>query len=131
MQATVLASEIIARFILFSRWIRLDGTVRQDAFIPDDRLELSVTRCSGVPEREIWGIAEGIARVSGRNLHGKADVGVAVVRSNSLDVKASPQAENPYHADVVNWPARKDEQKMAAMALAAVSQFRPPRLNPL
>ena len=126
MQATVLASEIVARFILFSRWIRSDGTVRQDAFIPDERLELSVMRCSGVVDQEIWGIAEGVARVSGRNLHGRADVGVAVVRSNSLDVRPSPQAGNPYHADVINWPVRKDEQKIAAMALAAASQFHSP-----
>ena len=126
MQATVLASEIVARFILFSRWIRSDGTVRQDAFIPDERLELSVMRCLGVPDTEIWGIAEGIARVSGRNLHGRADVRVAIVRSNSPDVRPSPQEGNSYHADVVNWPVRKDEQKIAAMALAAVSQFDSP-----
>ena len=67
MRGTVLDSEIVTRFILFSRWIRSDGTVKQDAFIPDERLELSVTRCSGVPDREIRDIAEGVARVSGRN----------------------------------------------------------------
>jgi len=86
-------------------------------------LELSVTRCSGVPDKEIWNIAEGIARISVRNLHGRADVGVAVVRSNKLDVKSTPQDGNPYHADVVNWSARKDEQKMTAMVLAAESRF--------
>ncbi len=126
MQSVVLDTESLARFILFGRWIRADGTVRQDAFIPDERLELSVTRCSGVSDREIWNIAEGIARVSGRNLHGRADVVVAVVRSNNLDVKSTPQDGNPHHADVVNWPIRKDEQKMVAMALAASSRFHPP-----
>ncbi len=123
MQDVVLDSESLARFILFGRWIRADGTVRQDAFIPDERLELSVTRCSGVLDKEIWKIAEGIAKVSGRNLHGMADVGVTVVRDNNLDVKSTPQDGNPYHADVVNWPPRKDEQKIKAMALAARSSF--------
>ena len=126
MHGPVLDSEIVARFILYSRWVRADGTVRQDAFIPDDQLELSVTRCSGVPDREIWEIAEGIARASERSLHGKADIGVAVIRSNKLDVKVTPVPENPHHADVVNWPVRKDEQKIAAMALAASSQFHSP-----
>ncbi len=131
MPSAVLVSEWLARFILFGRWVRADGTVRQDAFIPDERLELSVTRCSGVLDTEIWNIGEGVARESGRNLHGRADVGVAVVKSNNLDVRTTPQEGNPYHADVVNWPARKDEQKMAAMALAAAAQFRPPRVNSL
>jgi len=125
MRGAVLDNEIVTRFILFSRWIRSDGTVKQDAFIPDERLELSVTRCSGVPDREIRDIAEGVARVSGRNLHGRADVGVEVVRSNNLDVIASPVPENPHHADVTGWPTRKDEQKVAAMALAASSQVHP------
>ena len=123
MRGTVLDNEIVTRFILFSRWIRSDGTVKQDAFIPDERLELSVTRCSGVPDREIRDIAEGVARVSGRNLHGRADVGVSVVRANNLDVAVSSVPENPHHADVVNWPLRKDEQKILAMVLAGSSNF--------
>ena len=125
-QSLILDSELLARFILFGRWIRADGTVRQDAFIPDERLELSVTRCSRVPEKEIWNIAKDIAKISGRNLHGRADVGVAVVRSNNLEVKSTPQNGNAHHADVVNWPARKDEQKMKAMALADESSFHSP-----
>ena len=123
MHGTVLDSEVVARFILFSKWIRPDGTIKQDAFIPDERLELSVTRCSGVPDQEIWGIADGVARVSRRNLHGRADVGVKDARLNNLDIVATPVPENPHHADIVNWPMRKDERKIVAMVLAENSKF--------
>jgi len=94
----VLPDELLARYITSSRWYRrADQTVKQDAFIPPENpLELSTTRHLNLSENEIWDIGNEI--VSGqqnRKLHGRADVEVSHVTSQSLNVVADPTTDNP------------------------------------
>jgi hypothetical protein len=54
--------EWLARFILYSRWIRgSDNTVKQDAFIPPQDSELSVTRHLDLSEEELWQAGQVVA----------------------------------------------------------------------
>ena len=47
-------AELLARFILFRDWIRADGTVKADAFVPPSDLQLSVTRHLRLHDAELW-----------------------------------------------------------------------------
>ena len=46
--------ELLARFMLFSRWIREDRTLRPDGFMPSPNSDLSVTRQFGLSEVALW-----------------------------------------------------------------------------
>jgi hypothetical protein len=46
-------AELLMRFVLRRQWIRRNGTVKQDAFIPPSDLELSVTRHIGLSDDDI------------------------------------------------------------------------------
>ena len=50
--------ELVARFVLFSKWIRDDKTVRPDAFIPHPYPNLSVTRHRELSEFALWQIGQ-------------------------------------------------------------------------
>lgn len=118
--------ELLARYITSSRWYRKrDQTVKQDAFIPpEDPLELSTTRHLNLSENEIWDIGDEI--VSGqknRKLHGRADVRVSHVTSQSLNVVADPTADNPNHANIKGWPLSKDARKLLALEIAMGARF--------
>lgn len=123
---TAIASdEILARFILFKGWIRNDGTVKQDAFVPPRDLDLSVTRLRYLLEQEVWRIGQTIAGARPATLHGRADIPAAEVRQRELDVVPRPVADNPNHAVVIGWPSDKPAQKIIAQELAAKSSFMP------
>ena len=126
MTDSILHEELLARYITSSRWYRKkDQTVKQDAFIPpEDPLELSTTRHLNLSENEIWGIGNEI--VSGqqnRKLHGRADVEVSHVMSQSLDVVADPTTDNPNHANIKGWPSSKDARKLLALEIARGARF--------
>jgi hypothetical protein len=125
MTDTVLFDELLARYVTSSRWFRKqDQTVKQDAFIPpEDPLELSVTRHLNLSDDEIWNIGAGVATGQNRTLHGRADVKVAHVESQSLSVIADPAPNNPNHANICGWPAQKDLRKMRALEIARRAQF--------
>ena len=57
--STVADDEVLARFILHKRYIRNDGTLKPDLFIPHPHTDLSVTRHVGLEESSIWAIGEG------------------------------------------------------------------------
>lgn len=120
---TVADGEILARFVLFSRWIRADGTVKPDAFVPDKNLELSVTRHFGLSHQELWQIGQEIADARPAKLHGRADVMADNVRKQFLDVIPTPQPRN--HANIVSWPGEKSAQKIIEQELAAEAEFVP------
>lgn len=73
-QAAVGMEELLARYVLYSKWVRSDQTVRADAFIPYPYPDLSVTRHVGLTEEEIWGLGEEVAGKRGLRLYGRADV---------------------------------------------------------
>ncbi len=125
---TVADDEQLARFILFSNWIRIsDRTVKPDAFIPRPYpdLDLSVTRHKNLSEQELWQIGQGIADARPATLYGRADTSAGDVRRQALEVEPKPVANNPNHANVIGWPSDKPAQKIIAQELAAKANFVP------
>ena len=117
--------EQLARFILFSKWIRSsDQTVKPEAFLPDPNFELSVTRHLALTDEALWNVGENVAAASARNLHGRADIGAGFVRQQSLNVDSAPVQNNPNHANIINWPPDKPAQKIIALVLASHSVYR-------
>lgn len=117
--------EMLARYILYSRWVREDQTVRPEAFIPHPYPDLSVTRHTGISEERLWQIGQEVAQDVGRTLYGRADLTTQTVRSAELDPISAPTAENANHVNIVGWPANKAEQKSRAQKLAADSHYVP------
>jgi hypothetical protein len=74
-------------------------------------------------EAEIWRIGYSVATPQGKTLYGRADVTAADCTIGSLAVRAAPIPENPNHANIVNWPMDKSEQKSLALAIAAKATF--------
>src|ERR1700689_41484 len=59
--------EKLARFVFRRQWVRQDGTIKQDAFIPPFDLELSVTRHLNNTDSQLWQTGEEIAGELGIN----------------------------------------------------------------
>lgn len=111
--------ETVARFILFSRHYRSsDNTVRQDAFVPHPRPELSMMRHRDATIDEIWQEGRRVAGLRKSTLYGRADVAVAAFTAESVRVVPKPVLENPNHADAIDWPTGKPEQKIIALQIA-------------
>jgi hypothetical protein len=116
--------EWLARFILFSKWIRpSDHTVRPEAFIPHPYPDLSVTRHKDLSERELWQIGEGVANARPAKLYGRTDIQVTELQRQALTVESKPVANNPNHANVIGWPVEKSAQKSIAQQLVAGRPF--------
>ena len=120
--------ERLARFVLFSRWIRRSGnteTVKADAFIPHPYPNLSVTRHLLLSEQALWRIGNEVAKVRSATLYGSADITVADATNNKLQVAPAPAPVpgNPNHANVIGWPLDKPAQKIIALELAAAAIF--------
>ena len=121
--ATLLADEILARFVMFQHWIRADGTVRADAFVPPKDLQLSATRHISLSELAIWEIGELVAAARDVELLGRADIAVRSITSAGLSAQPAPIRENPNHAHVTGWPQDKPSQKILAQQLAAMAEY--------
>jgi hypothetical protein len=122
----VARDEMLARYVLHSSHIRPSNqTIKQDAFVPHPRPNLSVTRHLSATEIELWTVGDNVAAASGKTLYGRGDVSTTVCLARNLTVKASPTANNPNHADVSAWPADKPAQKIIALEIAAVAKFVP------
>lgn len=117
--------ELLARFVIFSRWIRTsDLTVRPDAFIPHPWPDLSVTRHVGLSEEELWQIGQGVAdQRPEATLYGRADIRALNVRARSLRIEPTPEPRN--HANISGWPTDKPAQKSIAQLLAAAAKYAP------
>ena len=112
--------EQLARFVLFSKWIRTsDRTIKPDAFIPHPYPDLSVTRHKDISEEVLWRIGMDVAEARPATLYGRADICTADVRRQMLEVETQPVANNPNHANVIGWPTDKPAQKIVAQELAA------------
>ncbi|WP_142524427.1 hypothetical protein [Methylacidimicrobium cyclopophantes] len=119
----------MARFVTVSRWVREDRTIRPDAFVPPPDLRLSVTRHDALSVEGLWSIGRAVvaqvARTRKAELSGRADRCVRDVLRFGLATEAAPVPGNPYHAEIVGWPAEKAAQKNIAQQLAAIAAFRP------
>ena len=112
--------ELLARFIVHGNELRADGTVRPLLFLPYKRVTLSVNRHRDATLAETWAIGHQVAAERGKTLSGRADLRASSCRITPLDVVPQPiLPHNPNHADVVGYPARKDEQLSLAAKLAA------------
>jgi len=115
--------ELLARFMLFSRWIREDRTLRPDGFMPSPNSDLSVTRQFGLSEVALWQIGQAVADSLQKILYGRADLKTADVRRQRLQVDAAPLSENLNHANITGWPPDKPSRKIIAQELAASATF--------
>ena len=121
---SVADSELLARFVTSSRWIRSsDNTIRQDAFIPHPYPDLSVTRHKDLSPEQIWRIGTDIANARPVPLYGRADLSCFNVRRQKLFVEPRPTPENLNHASITGWPLDKPAQKILAQELAAAAVF--------
>jgi hypothetical protein len=118
--------EKLSRFILQSNHFRkADNTVKQDAFIPHPREDLSVTRNLDLLQDTIWAIGEAVSQQTGKKLYGRAENQASVYLEHKLKIFAAPVSNNPYHANITGWPADKSAQKMIALEIAARACFVP------
>lgn len=111
--------EAVTRFLMFSKWIRADNTIKSDAFVPPPDLEFSVTRLRDATDLELWTVGNAVATASNRNLHGRADLQVKAFIDQQLRVQAAPDPQNPNHAIATDWPDQHDKQMLIAKKLAA------------
>lgn len=126
--SVVADDECLARFILFSKWIRnSDQTAKPEAFIPYPYPDLSVTRHINLSEDVLWKIGQDVADTRGVTLYGRADICSSTVRRQHLKIAPAPVQKNLNHANIVGWPADKPAQKIIAQQLAADSVYRAKR----
>lgn len=95
------------------------------------RGETSVFRVDGLSSEEVWDIGiDFVARNRRQALKGRADLDVAHVLVVNLKVEPDT-TPHPRHANIVDWPAEKHEQKMMATKLASVAATSPPPNQPV
>ena len=113
-------NELLARFIVNSNEKRPDGTVTPALFLPYKLVELSVNRHREATANETWVIGRRVAMLRQKTLYGRADIRASFCRIKPLDVVPKPiLPHNPNHADIIGFPAPKDEQLSLAQKLAA------------
>ena len=123
--SAVADEEQLARFILYSKWIRSsDQTARPDAFIPHPYPDLSVTRHLNLSEEALWKAGQHVADARPATLYGRADIYAAAARRQHLKIDPAPVPKNPNHANITGWPEDKPAQKIIALELAANSVYR-------
>jgi hypothetical protein len=113
--------EQLARFVVYSKWVRADQTVRPDAFIPHPYPDLSVTRHAGISEIELWQLGQAVAEARPATLYGRADVGSGIVTGLSLRIIPSEPPRN--HANIRGWPLEKARQKSIAQEIVASARY--------
>jgi hypothetical protein len=126
-------NEELARFIVagqstrsLRKYIREDNTVKPQLFLPYSHVELSVNRHRDCKDNEIWGFGQAIAAYRQMAFYGRSDIAVASCNFDKLTVVAKPIVDhplgvpnNPNHADIVGFPAAKEDQLSLAEKLAA------------
>jgi hypothetical protein len=111
--------ELLARFLLQSKWLRNDKTVRPEAFMPHPHSDLSVTRHGGLSEPQLWQIGKAIAAAIPKQLYGRADVAAIAFAEQKLRVVPAPISDNENHVNIVDWPGEKSAQKIIAQEISS------------
>lgn len=117
------AAELLARYVLFSKHIRKDRTLKADAFMPSADDELSVMRHLMSNDKELWGVGSAVAKKSKRTLYGRGDIRAGHCTDQGLATIADPTSNNPNHAVLRDWPAEKSVRKNVAQELSEKAQF--------
>ena len=112
--------ESLARFIVSKGEYRpADMTVKPQAFLPYQHVELSVTRQRECADDELRIIAGRVADMRQKTLRGYCEISACECRHLGLDVLPDPIEDwNPNHANIVGYPAQKEEQMVIAQKLA-------------
>lgn len=114
-------SETVSRY-LFKDDIRSDATIRHQAFLPSSsNPKLSVFRIFGLSDQEIWTLAvEKVETIRTKRVIARGDLSIAQVTDRQLVVQ--PDADpTSRHANIVDWPADRDERATLAKDLAALA----------
>jgi len=91
--------------------------VKYNAFLPNKEGQTSVFRTSELTDNEIWEIGDNeVARKVEKQLIGRGDINASNVYENGL--KIDTEGEHLKHANIVNWPKEKSEQKLIAIEIA-------------
>ncbi len=119
-------SESVARYAFSSGHIRkIDGTLKQNAFMPPPNFDFSTTRHLDTSEAELWSIGKYIASGLNKPLLGRGDFSIAVAKALGLIAGATPNDWNRNHASLTGWPTDKEKQKLIAQELAAAAALVP------
>lgn len=118
--ATTFEAETLSRFLLQRNHIRADFSIKPDPFIPHPYPRLSVTRRDTLTETDLWARGSHIAKLTGKNLYGRADINPAHI-PQSLSMESTPTPENPQHVDIIGWPKDKPSQKILAIEIARIA----------
>ncbi|MDX2415851.1 MAG: hypothetical protein QNK19_00100 [Xanthomonadales bacterium] len=121
------ASEQIARYILSKRYFSVSNrAVKYGAYLPAPNGEASVYRISNISEKQIWDIGrEYVAVPSMRTLYARGDTTATVVTKTGLEI-VPETTKHSLHANIVNWPSEKHEQKMLALEIANKAELAMP-----
>ena len=113
------AKEYLTRYITDKAYYRSnDKTVRHNAFMPPASRELSVFRISNLSRNIVWDLGkEYVANPRNKPLLGRADIFASNVFNKGLDIRPENQP-NTLHANIVDWPEEREEQRMIAIELA-------------
>jgi len=119
--------ELLARYVFRKEFVRADGTLKPDPFIPYRHTELSVTRHIGLDDAQIWELGEGVAaaRRESAILQGRGDVQTSAFMKENLSVRPDPIEGNPNHANVYGWPDDKAEQRAIALEIVKSVTYLP------
>ncbi len=129
--ATVEPEEALGRCVFSSREARRGhrrGSVRFNVFLEKPRVQkLSVDRLDRASVEEAVRLGERAAENRQQTFYGWGVVSAEQAAGNGRRVTATPQRDNPFHADIV-LPERavsdREEQKVHAQQLADLSSWR-------
>jgi hypothetical protein len=128
-------TELIARFLVQVKWFNLKTKhISPQAFSPKKPIspstvfKTSVYRTQDCGDDEIWLIGENCvtkARKDGQRVLARADITAdAILTAAALLIQPSP-TPHARHADIVNWPDRREKQLDKMNILAELARLEP------
>jgi hypothetical protein len=116
-------SEIISRFLFNKKeYAATLNRVKYNAFLPASSGETSVYRVSTLSEEDRLSIGRTVSAQRRKILHGRAEVSMFTISEVGLTVVPDPRP-HPLHANIINWPSEKSEQKLMAIKVADDSEL--------
>lgn len=118
-RADIEGSENISRYILTKRqYSQLNKCVKYGAYLPAQNGEASVFRTDNLNDIDIWSIGKDyVAIPRKKKLYARGD-SIAINIFNTGLMLKQDTVPHPLHANIIEWPAEKDEQKMLAIEIA-------------
>lgn len=114
------SSERITRYLLnkSGRFSPESRRVKYAAFLPAKNGETSVYRTSSLDDSIVWNIGKQyVADPQSKEIKARGDLKALHVLKLGLEIEPT-KLPHPRHANIINWPKEKDEQKMLAIELA-------------